>query len=593
MKLPSVLNLVTVFIEILKRYPLVMASAAIGSFSMSYLIEHEGVEIHHTIKLIFTAALGIPLFLSAALLSRRWARGGWVRLVPHLLALTVLVLFYATFRVFQYNSPAPSSLLVFFLLNIAAHLAISVIPWVGRGAEGSFWEYNKTLLLNLAVGVLYSGVVYAGLSIAIAAMNELFELKIDGSIYGHLFFFIGSIFTTSWFLAHFPEREVEQGQMEVSQLPLLHILVKYILIPIVTIYMVILYAYSAKIIVHWELPRGWVASLVLGFSVAGILTWLLNHQERIFDKGVVMDYFHRWYFPVLLPMTALLFVAIGRRISDYGVTEMRYVVAITGVWLLVSCLYFIFAKKVDIRFIPLSLIVVALLTAVGPLSARSVSTRSQIHRLEKLLAQANMLEEGKIVAFSDSSKIEQALEIRNIFQYLRDWNKLSLVAHMHDAIPADGKMSYEEWDAFMTSLKLPASKESGTPEIYCNYNFEQPASFSTSGPSTVYIVNLSPEDLTSESNAAVRVEGDTIVVQDSVAGSWVLPLNDYLDSLRNDYGCSPPNVLPPEAGEFRWRFDSVGFKLMLRNLNVKLEFEDPRPRLEYANGFLLLERIEQ
>ena len=153
-------------------------------------------------------------------------------------------------------------------------------------------------------------------------------------------------------------------------------LTKFILIPITAIYFLILYAFSTKILVTWQLPEGWVGKLVLGFSVAGIFTYLLNFMLVKFDDSVVVKGFRRWFFYILLPMVLLLFVAIGRRIGDYGVTEARYVVAISGAWLLLISVYFILSKRDNIKFIPISLAVFSLLTVLGPLSAFKVSERS-------------------------------------------------------------------------------------------------------------------------------------------------------------------------------------------------------------------------
>lgn len=568
-----------------------MSMAAIGVFSMSFFIEHDSEEVGHVVRMIFTAALGIPVMLSAALVSRLMHNRGWAALLPHVLGLAVLMLFYLTFEVGRYNSPTNGSILVFFLLNIAAHLLVSVVAWVGRGDESSFWEYNRTLFVTFLTGASYSVILFTGLGVAIAATNELFELKINGSIYGHLFFLIAGIFNTSYFLANFPEERVAEGRFEVQEFAPLHILVKYILIPIVSLYVVILYAYSLKILFQWELPRGWVASLVLGFSVAGIFTWLLNYQVRRFEESSFMEAFHVWYFRLLLPMTLLLFVAIGKRIGDYGVTEMRYVVATTGVWLLVTCVYFIFSRSADIRFIPLSLILVALLMAVGPFSARNVSTRSQVHELERLLLEAGMLHDGKMVPLAVTLQSETANRIRNVLDYMYDWKKLDAVAHLHDSIPPDGNMEVTAYRNLLTSLHLPSATYPELTSEYCSYNFEAPTFFTTKGPTTVYLLDLS---ISNDSHDTILYFiGDTILLGENSGQGWKLPLRPMVDSLKNKHGCSPVNILPASAGQWEWNFDSLRFKLLLRNLNIRQMDNDSIPILEYANGFLLLERVEQ
>jgi hypothetical protein len=52
----------------------------------------------------------------------------------------------------------------------------------------------------------------------------------------------------------------------------------------------------------------------------------------------IIPLFSRLYYPALLPMVGLMAVAIGRRVSDYGITEKRYIVMAACVGLAwVSC----------------------------------------------------------------------------------------------------------------------------------------------------------------------------------------------------------------------------------------------------------------
>jgi hypothetical protein len=128
--------------------------------------------------------------------------------------------------------------------------------------------------------------------------------------------------------------------------------------------------------------------------VAGIFTYLLNFYLPEEDQSLLVSGFKRWFWWVVLPLTGLLFLAIGRRISDYGITEERYVVATLGVWLLLNCLYFLFSKTDNIKFIPISLAVFALLGSFGPFSAISVAKRSQTGILTEILERNERFEAG-------------------------------------------------------------------------------------------------------------------------------------------------------------------------------------------------------
>ncbi|MBK8564474.1 MAG: DUF4153 domain-containing protein [Saprospiraceae bacterium] len=266
-----------------------------------------------------------------------------------------------------------------------------------------------------------------------------------------MFFILAGVFNTAYFLAHFPRQfdfsadVAEHQAMEATghYTASFKNLTKFILIPIALIYFLILYAFSMKILVTWELPQGWVGKLVLGFSVAGIFTYLLNYLLVKYDDSQLVKAYKRWFFFVLLPMVVLLFVAIGRRISDYGVTEARYVVATSGVWLLLMSLYFIFSKKDNIKFIPISLAFFSLLTVVGPFSAFRASERSQKSRLLAVLEKNNMLKEGKIVPAADSLSQKDVELVRGGIEYLSRNDCFEEVAPMF-GLPKD---SVPDWQA--------------------------------------------------------------------------------------------------------------------------------------------------
>src|SRR5690606_24507962 len=124
----------------------------------------------------------------------------------------------------------------------------------------------------------------------------------------------------------------------------LKIFVQYILIPLAIIYLLILYAYSAKILVEWNLPNGWVSMLILWYAVFGILAILLAYPLRDDTDNPWVRLYSRFFFVGLLPLILLLFIAVGVRIGDYGVTELRYYVVLLGIWLMMMALYFIFSK---------------------------------------------------------------------------------------------------------------------------------------------------------------------------------------------------------------------------------------------------------
>jgi hypothetical protein len=120
-------------------------------------------------------------------------------------------------------------------------------------------------------------------------------------------------------------------------------------------------------------------------------------------------------------------MAIWRRVSEYGITENRYVVLLLGLWLAAIVVYFLLSKTPSIKVIPASLCLGALLTSFGPWGAFQISERSQVHRLEKLLAETGILKNEKVGRAPGEVSYEQAREISSIVRYLYNTHGLKSI----------------------------------------------------------------------------------------------------------------------------------------------------------------------
>ena len=77
---------------------------------------------------------------------------------------------------------------------------------------------------------------------------------------------------------------------------------QFILIPLLIIYVVILYFYCAKIVINWQLPRGWVSYLVLAYSIVGIFALLLVHPLKELKLKSWIVIFSKLFYPMAWAM---------------------------------------------------------------------------------------------------------------------------------------------------------------------------------------------------------------------------------------------------------------------------------------------------
>ncbi len=294
--------------------------------------------------------------------------------------------------------------------------------WQSRSICSFLW--HQILFFRLLTSILYSGVLYTGLSIALAAVDNLFGVDVPGKRYFELWILILGLFNTWFFLAGVPEETAPLDA--ISDYPKgLKVFSQYILYPIVLIYLVILYAYLGKILAAWDWPQGYVSKLILGFSGTGIFLLLLLNPLRERADNAWVKKIARWFYVALIPLVVMLFLAVWRRISEYGFTEGRYLAIALGVWLSFLIVYFLMSRTKSIKVIPVSLCVLALLVSVGFWGVFSVASQSQIARLERITTEAGILAEGKIRPVHAEVSFKNAKEISAILSYLHEYHGLA------------------------------------------------------------------------------------------------------------------------------------------------------------------------
>ena len=84
-------------------------------------------------------------------------------------------------------------------------------------------------------------------------------------------------------------------------------LIKYIMIPFMYIYLIILYAYTVRVLVNFhEWPKGMISWLVIVFSFFGYVSYILSLPYV--DKSVLVRVYRKIFPLLLLPQILMLFI---------------------------------------------------------------------------------------------------------------------------------------------------------------------------------------------------------------------------------------------------------------------------------------------
>lgn len=396
----------------LRRFPFVLGTAVVAAGAGIAIVNARGEAPEQLQRILTAGILGLPLFTALALTAER--RPGLLpQLLGGLLGLAVLGAWYAAWPGWTDDQRWYH----FAGLIVAFHLLAAVLPFVRRPLDRAFWQYNRVLLQRFLLAAIFSGVIFLGLVLALAAVNKLLGVDVEPQAYGRIWFVVAFVVSTWIFLAGVPT-DLAALESRADYPTALKVLAQRILVPLVSLYIVILMLYLVRIIItrHW--PSGWVGWLVSALGVTGTLALLLVHPIAREESEGWIAKFTRAYWLAVLPAVVVLWLAIGQRVEQYGVTEPRYFLTVLSLWLFGTALYYTLRRSNDIRVIPGSLAVVVLLTAGGPWSAAAVSRRSQLHRLTSLLTSSGVLENGRVRAHEAPVPFADRSEIAAVVDYL-------------------------------------------------------------------------------------------------------------------------------------------------------------------------------
>ncbi|WP_313806511.1 DUF4153 domain-containing protein [Flavobacterium sp.] len=395
------------------------------------------------LKIGFIFGLGISLMFALKMLSQRIKKG-------YLFEILGLLILFGYYFIFPEKEEDFTEVYAFILVPtfILSHLLVAFVPYLKKeNSEKSFWQYNKNLFVNFVLTLIFTGVLVGGVELAIVSVENLFNLDFNSETYAEVFFSLSIIGSAIIFLL-FNETGLEYLEKDGSYPIVLKFFTQFILIPLLLIYAVILYFYSGKILINWELPRGWVSYLVLAYSIVGILALLLVHPLKEEKAKSWVKMFSKIFYYTLIPLIILLFIAIFTRVLEYGYTEPRYFVLLLALWLTTVVFYFIFKRNATIKFIPISLFLFGLFALTFPyFNTFSLSKRSQKNELEKILTENQLLVNGKI-DFNKEVVDTVKTEIENKFKYLNDRHEENFLVNFMSKKPKSTENKYWFYDHF-------------------------------------------------------------------------------------------------------------------------------------------------
>lgn len=316
--------------------------------------------------------------------------------------------------VFWYSStipddPTTAHIIQLVVLYVVSVLLAYVLAYLKPATDGAFRTFAVNVTIQGALAYVFAGVLMGGLSLALFSIKTLFGVDIPEDVFESLMISCMVGFGPLYLLSNVPSGD-EMLEEETTMPKALKILGMYILLPILSLYLVILYVYLLTIVVQWQLPDGWVSTLVTVLALGGFVTMAIVYPLAV-QKDKLVSWLFRFFPLLLMPLLVLMSVGIARRLGDYGLTINRGLVLVLNAWLYGISIYLFITQSRHLKWIVISFAVIAFLSVAGPWNVAAITERSMLSELRSQLQQAGYLQETNLEPKLADEQRERIIEL--------------------------------------------------------------------------------------------------------------------------------------------------------------------------------------
>ena len=593
----------------IERFPLTIFCGIIVFLLSFYVLETSGTNnnrfIEEVLKFIFLMILCIPLTAALELVREKYLSGKnkWIIRALNAMITLVFIVFYRFYYLYEVGKEAffdngeklLATGIIFFLFFLLA-------PIIGKKDEEE--KYFQSVIVDKAVTILFSVVLFLGLTVVFLTVDGLSLIKLEGKIYVETWLFVVFVFAMIFFASKL--KKVDESLEEYEIHKVFKFLIYFIVIPLITIYTGILYIYFGKMLVTRSWPQGLVSHLILWYTIFSLFIMIM--VTPMIKKDPVAKVFKKYFPFASIPLLALSIVSISKRISQYGVTELRYFIVLLGIWLIFCMVGSIFKARLSVILI--SLIAVVYISVFSPVNNRRITIMSQNKRLERILIKHGLLKDGKLVQNSGLSE-NKKYEVTDVLNYIlgiRD--KKEGIENVKPFGKSDGK-PYTNIDEFEKAVGIDHSwyqYGSGTDDYYAvftinekqqndsynaveevngyeylvsnitSYNFENdlPREFSGKYPVKISEKNISVYNGNKEE--LIKIEISEIL-------KTILDKPEIQEKINKPKGEIKDSVVPENVLEFTGENEKVKYRIKMTQISVRGNDDRKAEIMDYRYSF--------
>ena len=303
------------------------------------------------------------------------------------------------------------------------YVLAAILLLVGKRRMGNrqFAAHALHVVTQLFFGIVITGLLTMAVMAIVGSFVYIFGIKEPPHLYEHILMFIWFFIAPQVCCTLLSQDEDLEGEPA----KVLRLILNFILSPAVILYTVILYVYFIKIALVWDLPKGGVAWMVMGFITVAMAGKLMQYvlSEHYYD------WFYRHFTWIALPPLIMYWVGSIYRIQLYSFTESRFYLLVAGALMTLFVVMLLWRRT---RLFWLMALIagaaIIIFTYIPGISAKSIGFTCQKARLGQYISDLRLMDAqtGQFVKRLDIEAIrrdsllsQQYQEVCSIIEYVR------------------------------------------------------------------------------------------------------------------------------------------------------------------------------
>lgn len=260
-----------------------------------------------------------------------------------------------------------------FFIYVIVTLGLFIAPFWKQKDENAFWIFTFKNIKALIVGAVVASILLGSVEALVFAFGQLFDHEFNEKVFLYIFYFCAGFVFPVLYFAGIPS--IEECHSETPALnKFATSTIRFLFFPVLSLAILLFYAYIVKFIVQWDMPKGLVSYFVTGFMIYMLALVTIMYPTRLGTEHTFEKKLLKIFPTACIPLVVMMSVGLIRRISEYGISELRiYAVIVNIFFYAIIAILLIDKIKCKSRYIAVIFCALLFVFTVTPLRASNIS----------------------------------------------------------------------------------------------------------------------------------------------------------------------------------------------------------------------------